>query len=82
MLKYGLRCGCAPMKLRSLLGFVTLAPAGRQQLQRQPAAAKPPAFFQCKPVTAQALFNPIPQQLRRYKLIACVPFSSQSDQHV
>ena len=28
--------------------LVTLAPAGRQQLQRQPAAAKPPAFFQCK----------------------------------
>ena len=52
MLKYGLRCGCAPISLRSLLGFVTRAPAGRQQLQRQPAAAKPPAFVQCKPVTA------------------------------
>ena len=52
MLKYGLRCGCAPLHLRSLLGLVSIAPAGRQQLQRQPAAAKPPAFVQCRPVTA------------------------------
>ena len=50
MLENGLRCGRALSHFRSLLSLVSLAPASRQQLQRQPAAAQPPALAQCETV--------------------------------
>ena len=63
MLENGARCWGALLLSRSRLSLAGPAPGGRQQLQRQPAAAEPPALGQCDTVAGEALFSALPQQL-------------------